>query len=134
MNDPETAADTWQMALDFLNEAEAGSPVATPRMVLHAAYYAMYHAARAVLIQVHGRQAPLKHGVVVGWFGGLAKQAGHADLMSAGRLINDMKEERLLSDYGTGRRPPPADAEAAVRDARQFVETCASHYAFPAPE
>ncbi|HTW70633.1 MAG TPA: HEPN domain-containing protein [Acetobacteraceae bacterium] len=134
MSDPETAADAWQMALDFLREAEAGSPEATPRMVLHAAYYAMYHAARAVLIQAHGRQAPLKHSVVVGWFGRLAKDASNADLMSAGRLINEMQEERLLSDYRAGRRPPPTDAEAAVRDARQFVEICAVHYSFLSPE
>jgi hypothetical protein len=36
--------------------------------------------------------------------------------MAAGRLINEMQEERLLSDY------------AAVRDARSFIEACGRHY------
>jgi uncharacterized protein (UPF0332 family) len=100
----------------------------------HAAYYAMYHAARAVLIRAYGLRAPTKHSVVVGRFGQLAKQAGNADLMAAGRLINEMQEERLLSDYAAGRRPPSADAAAAVRDARSFLEACARHHGLPPPK
>jgi uncharacterized protein (UPF0332 family) len=122
------------MALDFLREAESGSPNATPRMVTHAAYYAMYHAARAVLVQAHGLGAPVKHSAVVGRFGQLAKQADNAELMAAGRLINEMQEERLLSDYSAGRRPPPEDAAAAVRDARSFLEACSRHHGFPSPK
>jgi uncharacterized protein (UPF0332 family) len=78
------AAQTWRMALDFLQEAESGSPNATPRMVTHAAYYAMYHAARAILIQAQGLGAPVKHSAVVGRFGQLAKQAGNVELMAQG--------------------------------------------------
>ena len=133
-SEPAIATQTWQMALDFLHEAENGSPDVTPRMVTHAAYYAMYHAARAVLIQAHGLKAPTKHSAVVGRFGQLAKQAGNSDLMAAGRLINEMQEERLLSDYAAGRRPPASDAAAAARDARSFVEACARHNGFPLPK
>jgi uncharacterized protein (UPF0332 family) len=86
--EPAIEAQTWQMALDFLLEAENGSSEATPRMVTHAAYYSMYHAARAVLIQVDGLRAPTKHSTVVGRFGQLARQAGNTELMAAGRLIN----------------------------------------------
>src|ERR1700693_3280618 len=56
--EPDIEAQTWQMALDFLLAAENGSFEATPRMVTHAAYYSMYDAARAVLIQVDGLRAP----------------------------------------------------------------------------
>jgi uncharacterized protein (UPF0332 family) len=126
-------AQTWQMALDFLLEAEGGSPAATPRMVTHAAYYAMYHAARTVLIQVDELRAPTKHSAVVGRFGFLAKQAGIGDLMAAGRLINEMQEERMLADYAAGRRPSAIDAAAAVADARQFLEACATHYGYQMP-
>jgi uncharacterized protein (UPF0332 family) len=133
-SEPAIEAQTWQMALDFLQEAENGPPSVIPRMVTHAAYYAMYHAARAVLIQAHGLLAPTKHSAVVGRFGQLAKQAAHADLMAAGRLINEMQEERLLSDYAAGRRPPSADATASVRDARRFLEVCARHDRFPSPK
>jgi uncharacterized protein (UPF0332 family) len=59
--EPAIQAQTWQMASDFLKEAERGSPDAMPRMVTHAAYYAMYHAARAVLLGAHGLRAPTKH-------------------------------------------------------------------------
>ena len=136
MTGPEPAieAQTWQMALDFLQEAEQASPAIMPRMATNAAYYAMYHAARAVLIRAYGLRAPTKHSVVVGRFGQLAKQAGNADLMAAGRLINEMQEERLLSDYAAGRRPPSADAAAAVRDARSFLEACARHHGLPPPK
>jgi uncharacterized protein (UPF0332 family) len=132
--EPAIEAQTWQMAVDFLLEAENGSPDATPRMVTHAAYYAMYHAARAVLIQVDGLRAPTKHSAVVGRFGLLAKQADNADLMAAGRLINEMQEERMLSDYAAGRRPSATDAAAAVTDARRFLEACASHFGFQLPK
>lgn len=103
-------------------------------MVTHAAYYAMYHAARAVLVQTDGLRAPTKHSAVIGRFGQLAKQAGNAELMAAGRLLNEMQEERLLSDYAAGRRPPAADAAAAVADARSFLEACARHHDFLAPK
>jgi uncharacterized protein (UPF0332 family) len=77
--EPVIEAQTWQMALDFSLEAKNDSSEATPRMVTHAAYYSMYHAARAVLIQVDGPRASTKHSAVVGRFGQLAKQAGNAD-------------------------------------------------------
>ena len=131
--EPAIEAQTWQMALDFLLEAENGSSDVTPRMVTHAAYYAIYHAARTVLVHVHGSRAPTKHSTVVGRFGQLAKQAGKTELMAAGRLINEMQEERLLSDYAAGRRPSVTDAAAAVEDARRFLEACASHFGFQSP-
>jgi uncharacterized protein (UPF0332 family) len=133
-SEAELSAQTWQRALDFLQEAESGSSNATPRMVTHAAYYATYHVARAVLIQAQGQAAPVKHSAVVGRFGQLAKQAGNAEPMAAGRLINEMQEERLLSDYAAGRRPPPEDAAASVRDTRSFIEACSRHHNLPSPK
>src|SRR6202012_4800606 len=96
--------------VDFLREAEAVTADIMPRMATHAAYYAMFHAARAVLVQVDGLGAPTKHHAVVGRFGQLAKLANDAQLMAAGRLINGAQNDRLRSDYNTGRTPLPSEA------------------------
>ena len=108
---------TWTMAIDFLKEAERSSTAATPRMTVHAAYYAMYHPARAVLLAAEGLKAPTKHNVVVSRFGFLAKQAGNAEQMRAKRMLHTMHEERLSSDYDTEHRPTPKQAAGAVKSA-----------------
>jgi uncharacterized protein (UPF0332 family) len=130
---PSLDALSWTTALDFLREAEAVTADIMPRMATHAAYYAMFHAARAVLVQVDGLGAPTKHHAVVGRFGQLAKLANDAQLMAAGRLINGAQNDRLRSDYNTGRTPLPSDAARAVQDARTFLDICARHYGLPAP-
>lgn len=130
---PSLDASSWTTALDFLREAEAVSAEVMPRMETHAAYYAMFHAARAVLVRVDGLAAPTKHHAVVGRFGLLAKLADDATLMAAGRLTNEAQDDRLRSDYNTDRKPLADDAIKAVRDARTFLETCADHYGLPAP-
>jgi uncharacterized protein (UPF0332 family) len=127
------AAQSWTSALEFLQEAERASPEVMPRMAIHAAYYAMFHAARAVIIQVDGLAAPTRHGSVIGRFGQLAKQADDAAMMAAGRLLNEVQAERLLSDYRAGRRPPASDAVAAVAEARTFLKTCARCRGFSVP-
>ena len=91
----------WAAALEFLAEAKQSSATATPRMVMHAAYYAMFHGARAVLLKLDGLLAPTKHNAVVSRFGYHAKQTGAVALLSAGRTLNKMQQQRLRSDYDT---------------------------------
>ena len=75
MSGPPPLLDVWTAAQELLREAERVPAAAVPRMATHAAYYAAFHAARAVLIKLEGINAPTKHGAVVGRFGYLAKQA-----------------------------------------------------------
>ncbi len=123
----------WVAALEFLSEAERSSASAIPRMTVHAAYYAMFHAARAVLLKAEGLEAPTKHNVVVSRFGYLAKQANSAEQMRAGRMLNNMRQERLRSDYDTGHRPTPEQATEAVKTARLFLAQCAEILGFSPP-
>ena len=130
---PDLATQSWTSAVEFLQEVERASPDVMPRMAIHASCYSMFHAARAVINQVDGLAAPTRHGSVVGRFGQLAKQANDAEMMAAGRLLNEVQAERLLSDYRAGRRPPASDAVAAVADARSFLEACARCRGFSMP-
>ncbi len=125
--------NVWAKALEFLGEAERIPAAATPRMATHAAYYAMFHGARAVLLKIDGAGAPAKHRAVVNRFGFHAKRANDARLMAAGRAFNRMEDDRIRSDYGAGHSPPPTEAVAAVVEARRFLETCASLHGFPPP-
>ncbi len=133
MTEASIAAQAWSIALEFLNEAERISASATPRMAIHAAYYAMFHAARAVLLKVEGLNAPTKHNAVVSRFGYHAKSAHDSGLMDAGRALNIAQQERLRSDYSAQSRPQPAQATAAVAAARNFLEACARAHGFPTP-
>nr|WP_294527453.1 hypothetical protein [uncultured Rhodopila sp.] len=50
-SDPGRAAISWQKAEAHLREASAQDADASPMAVIHSSYYAMFHAARAVLFQ-----------------------------------------------------------------------------------
>lgn len=118
------------MALDFLAEAELCQGTVIPRMMTHAAYYAMFHGARAVLLQIEGLAAPTKHKIVVSRFADHANQSADADLIAASVALSGTRQKRLLGDYDTGRRLLPAEAVKAVADARMFLETCARLHGF----
>lgn len=64
----------WAKARLHLDEAAAMDPARTPAAAVHSAYYAMHHAARAVLLRRDGERAPTNHGAVIGRFGQLAKK------------------------------------------------------------
>ena len=133
MSAPAPESFVWRVALDFLTEAELVPAASVPRMAIHAAYYAMFHGARAVLLKLDGLNAPTKRSAVVGRFGYHAKVAGDALLMAAGRSLNDAQDDRITSDYGSGTGPQPFDAVAAVGSARIFLEVCARVHGFVAP-
>jgi uncharacterized protein (UPF0332 family) len=126
-------AQNWVAALRFLAEAEQLLPTAVPHAAIHSAYYAMFHAARAVLVKIDGASAPAKHKPVVNRFGFHAKQANDAALKEAGRLLSISLQRRLQSDYDTQREMSPQDAETAIEEARRFLETCARVHGFPPP-
>lgn len=93
----------------------------------------MFHAARAVLLQIDGDRAPLKHTAVVGRFGQLAKTRDDPLLRIAGRLINRVLEARVDADYNVRHPTDSLTATTAIQSARQFIEICSGAFGFPAP-
>ena len=71
------AAASWRKAAAHLREAVAQEAEASPMAVIHSSYYAMFHAAGAVLFQVAG-DAPKRHDTVIQRFGLLARDLDEA--------------------------------------------------------
>ena len=106
----------------FLRQAINRDPLSEPESVIDAGYYAMFHAAVAVLIARTGT-APKTHSSVVGRFGALVNHLGEAERL-AGKTINRTLDDRLVSHYD----PEPEDLQrrAAMIKAEvpEFVELC----------
>jgi len=133
VSDTPPIEDEWNAALAFLEEAEARSALTAPRTAGHGAYYAMFHAARAVLLARDGLTAPLKHDAVVNRFGHLAKLSADQTLMAAGRQLKRAKTLREKLDYEVKLKPDTPEVEQTIKAAREFIETCAGAYGFPKP-
>jgi uncharacterized protein (UPF0332 family) len=108
----------------FLAQAAVLSPESMPEAIIHLSYYAMLHAAAAVLIERTGR-APKTHGAVIGQFSQLTKDLGEK-AKSLSRAFNRAEDMRLAADYVASEIPGAADV-AEVRDtARDFLAYCRS--------
>jgi uncharacterized protein (UPF0332 family) len=107
----------------------------TPTAAVHSAYYAMHHAARAVLLRTDGEQAPTKHGSVIGRFGFHARNAQPESqaLLQAGRDINRIYEQRIAADYDVEDATDAATARDCLARARAFLTVCAHHHGFTPP-
>ena len=97
--------------------------------VIHSAYYAMFHGARAVLLRATG-SAPRKHDSVVTAFGRLVRD-GDESLRRCGRWLNAMKDGRTAADYGENFDPAADEAHQAIRLAHDFMGACAVEFGFP---
>lgn len=109
-------------ARQFLAEADRADPEHSPLSIVHDAYYAMFHAALAVLTQ-RTQAPPTKHGHVIGEFGKLVREKGDTG-RRMGRAFNDAQELRIAADYAPEKTPTPEDAAGARDDARAFVAFC----------
>ena len=120
-------AGRWSLAVKHPDEAKAtGAMGQAPISTIHSAYYAMHHAARAVLVsRATGADVvgPRSHGAVVQEFGRLVK-GGPADVLQARRGLNQLMDERTAADYGVTFVANPADALAAVGRAIAFLDVC----------
>jgi len=116
------AAHSWRKAKAHLAELEGQDPDKAPMAVIHSAYYAMFHAARAVLFQASGA-APHRHDRVIGAFGRLVRD-GDASLRRCGRGLNAVKDDRLDADHNEELDPAAAEAEEAAKLARDFLAAC----------
>ncbi|HYH17149.1 MAG TPA: HEPN domain-containing protein [Azospirillum sp.] len=108
-------------AYHHLNEAEKVATEA-PSAAVHSAYYAMFHAARAVLQQTHGT-ASLKHGTVHKGFEALVAN-GSPDAQIQAHGLRAVYQARLETDY-TMEPATPEIAAALVPLAVDFVAWCA---------
>ena len=128
--DPARAEAAWNKAAAHLREAGALDAATAPMAVIHASYYAMFHAARAVLIRTAG-SAPKRHDRVIQEFG---RTVGNLDaaLREAGRSFNQAKDERTSADYDDTSAPSPDEAREMLRIASAFLDACAAHFRFGA--
>jgi uncharacterized protein (UPF0332 family) len=106
----------------FLAEAGRADPAVSPLSIVHDSYYAMFHAALAVLSH-HLNKPPVKHATVIGEFGRLARDWGE-EARRHGRALNDAQELRLASDYAPEIVPTAEDAARARDEAREFLAFC----------
>ncbi|WP_158924953.1 HEPN domain-containing protein [Acidisphaera sp. S103] len=127
-SDPGRAAVSWQKAEAHLREASVQDAYASPMAVIHSSYYAMFHAARAVLFQAVG-SAPKRHDGVIQQFGLLVRDLDDA-VKVAGRAFNEVKDERTAADYDETIVPSPEEARDALLAATDFLAICGVRYRF----
>jgi uncharacterized protein (UPF0332 family) len=127
-SDPARAAACWQKAEAHLREAVAQDSGASPMAIVHSSYYAMFHAARAVLFQATG-SAPKAHDRTIQRFGLLARDLDEA-LRAAGRAFNALKDERNAADYDEAIALSAEEARDALRAAIDFLATCDARSGF----
>ena len=126
--DPDRAAVRWQKAEAHLQEAVAQNADVSPMALIHSSYYAMFHAARAVLFQAVG-DAPKRHDRTIQQFGLLVRNLDDA-LRSAGKAFNEVKDERTDADYDETLMPTPDEAREVLRAAIDFLAVCGARYRF----
>lgn len=126
--DPGRAASSWRKAEAHCREALAQDPKASPMAVIHSSYYAMFHAARAVLFQATG-SAPKTHDQAIQQFGLLVRDLDEA-LRAAGRSFNEVKDERTAADYNDTALPSAQEARDALQAATDFLAAGGARYGF----
>ena len=122
------AAVCWRKAEAHLREAVAQDADNSPMALIHSSYYAMFHAARAVLFQAVG-DAPKRHDRAIQQFGLLVRNFDDA-LRSAGRAFNEVKDERTDADYDESIAPSPDEAREVLKAAINFLSVCGERYGF----
>jgi uncharacterized protein (UPF0332 family) len=127
-SDPGRATVSWQKAEAHHREAAAQDADASPMAVIHSSYYAMFHAARAVLFHATG-SAPKRHDGVIQQFGLLVRDMDDA-LRAAGKAFNEVKDERTAADYDETIVPSPGEAREALMAAEKFLAICGVRYGF----
>ena len=126
MPDPDRATVSWRKAEAHLREAAEQNADTSPMAVIHSSYYAMFHAARAVLFKVAG-SAARRHDGVIQQFGLLVRDLDDA-LRASGRALNEVKDERTSADYDETIVPSPDEAREALQKAIGFLTVCGEHF------
>ena len=118
------AASRFEKANRFLAQLAHVSPDLAPEASIHLAYYAMVHAAAAVLLDRTGN-APKTHSALIGQFSKLIlDDAQHG--RKFGRSFNQAEKLRYLADYEDKSTPTVAEAAELRTLAIDFVAYCRS--------
>jgi uncharacterized protein (UPF0332 family) len=98
----------------------AGATEAEWRSASSRAYYAAFHVARVLLLGLGFRvpQAERAHAHL--WM--RLSNAGHADVVAAGRRLGDLRRERNRADYDDHRPVTQAVAAQNVRFAEEIIQ------------
>jgi uncharacterized protein (UPF0332 family) len=97
-------------------------PATHGEMLVHHAYYAMFHAASAVILARTGT-VPVRHATVVSEFGRLMCDLG-GEGRRHGRALNRAHDVRLVADYAIDTRVLPATARETIGAASALVGFC----------
>jgi uncharacterized protein (UPF0332 family) len=108
---------------DYLTVAHtlaSGATEAEWRSAISRAYYAAFHVARLLLLDLSFRvpQADRAHGYL--WF--RLSNSGHTDTMTAGRHFGQLRSRRNTADYDDRRAILQADAIQHVRLAEEIIQ------------
>lgn len=91
-------------------------------VLFHACYYAMLHAASA-LLQAHQGQVPDSHAAIIRQFG-LTLNQGWPQQKLLGRLLADIYRARLIADYSSDIEPLLAEAPQLAEKVNAFILFC----------
>lgn len=116
------AAEGMAIAMRFATLARKNDPN-DYEVVIHTAYYAMHHAARAALLAARG-SAPTNHGRVSAAFMKLASRRDADRGPQRSRALRAAYDLRLLSDYGRAGRDLSGDAAQLLHELDSFLEYC----------
>lgn len=109
-------------ALRLLRSVERRASSDGPETVASTAYYAMHHAACAVLLH-HGEKTPEDTLLLIGRFGFLVRDRG-PEGREAGAALHGAFDLRFTGDYSAAVQLTRADAIVARDAARRFVAYC----------
>jgi uncharacterized protein (UPF0332 family) len=111
-------------ATRLLRSVENRAASDEPDAVVSTAFYAMYHAACAVLLW-HGEPLPKTHSSLIGRFGLAVRDVG-PNGREAGASLHEAFARRAKGDYAVEIRLGRTDALAARDSAHAFVNYCRS--------
>lgn len=132
MNAGQFALQAWSKAEAHLAEAATLSPELTPGATVHLAYYAMFHAVRAIFLQTTG-SSPKKHASVVSQFSLLSRDR-RVEFRRAAENLRDIQDRRIRADYNDTARISPEAAEDALRKSTEFLDLVAREFGFTRAE
>lgn len=115
----------WQKALRKLGEATQTPAESFPGIVIVSSYFAMRHAAVAVLLQKDGK-APSAETEIIARFGVVVGEQG----AEYGQAFNRVFDLRNAEDYDAVATPTADEATGACNSAKSFIAYCAQTYGF----
>lgn len=118
----------WQKALRKLGEATQTPAESFPGIVIVSSYFAMRHAAVAVLLEKDGK-APSAETEIIARFGIVAGEQG----AEYGQAFNRVFDLRNAEDYDAVATPSADEAAGACNAAKSFIAYCAQAYGFAMP-